>query len=56
VHTVAQLEFSPLTKTWLLYCYDRSAKRIPYSESEESPAIEPLLMEVDQDPTGIFWG
>ena len=49
---VAQFEYGPATKTWSLYAYDRNNKRKPYSTGP----LEILILEVDNDRTGIFWG
>lgn len=53
---VAQFEFTPATRKWKLYCFDRNSKRIPYSHCQDEERFETLLAEVDKDPTGIFWG
>lgn len=52
----AQFEYSPATKRWTLYCFDRNSRRRPYYEADENQAFEYLLAEVNEDPTGIFWG
>jgi len=49
---IAQFEYSAATKAWSLYGYDRNDKRVPVSKG----SLEKLTQEVDQDPTGIFWG
>jgi len=53
---VAQFRFSPLSKAWTLYCADRNSKWHLYSEIDPALNFEVLLEEVDDDPTGIFWG
>ncbi len=53
---VAQFRFDPKPMKWTLYCADRNSKWHLYDEIEPSNKIEDLLKEVDQDPTGIFWG
>jgi hypothetical protein len=53
---VAQFRFNSQRKEWTLYCADRNSRWHPYSEAEPSRNFEDLLKEVDEDPTGIFWG
>lgn len=53
---IAQFEFDPEHRTWRLYCYDRNARRRAYYLCEEEAQLEKLLLEVDADPSGIFWG
>ncbi|MBA3013577.1 MAG: DUF3024 domain-containing protein [Proteobacteria bacterium] len=53
---IAQFEFNPETRKWKLYCFDRNDKRMHYPEHNEDSRLESLLAEVDNDPTGIFWG
>jgi len=49
---VAQFEYSVATKIWCLYGYNRNDKRLPYSKG----TLEKMILEVDKDTTGIFWG
>jgi hypothetical protein len=53
---VAQFRFKPRTKEWILYWADRNSKWHEYALIEPSRNFEPLLKEVHEDPTGIFWG
>ncbi len=53
---VAQFRYSPTSREWTLYCADRNSKWHLYHEVEASKNFEDLLREVDEDPTGIFWG
>ena len=53
---VAQFRFEPGNRTWTLYCADRNDRWHPYLEVPSTPNLDDLLEEVDQDPTGIFWG
>lgn len=41
---------------WTLYYADRNSKWHLYYEIEPSADFDDLLREVDEDPTGIFWG
>ena len=53
---VAQLRYEPTERTWCLYCRDRNERWFLYDGIEPAPSVVPLLAEVDEDPTGIFWG
>lgn len=53
---VAQLRHDPATGLWSLHCADRNGRWWPYHELAPSRSIDPLLAEIDADPTGIFWG
>jgi hypothetical protein len=53
---VAQFRFNKNTVKWFLYCVDRNNKWHSYFEIEPDKNINKLIKEVDEDPTGIFWG
>jgi hypothetical protein len=53
---IAQLRYNPDLNHWKLYCADRNSKWHRYDLAPPARSIEPLLAEIDQDPTGIFWG
>jgi hypothetical protein len=53
---VAQLRYDKEDATWTLYCCDRNERWFEYNNVGPSADIEPLLVEIDADPTGIFWG
>jgi len=53
---VAQFRFDPDDKVWTLYCCDRNSKWHLYQGRRPSKTFDPLLKEVDKDPSGIFWG
>jgi hypothetical protein len=53
---VAQLRWDASGQEWELYCADRNGRWWPYDERDRSATIEPLLSELERDPTGIFWG
>jgi hypothetical protein len=53
---VAQFRLDPETLSWSLYCRDRNERWHYYDDVEPSPDLADLLREVNEDPTGIFWG
>ena len=53
---VAQFRFVPDSKEWSLYCADRNSRWHLYYDLNPQRDFEMLLKEVDDDPTGIFWG
>lgn len=52
---IAQFEYSPESLNWTLYWYDRKNRRQPYPAGRNKDTLEKLILEVDSDPTGIFW-
>jgi hypothetical protein len=52
---IAQFEYSPESAHWTLYWYDRKNRRQPYPTGRNRDTLEKLVVEVDSDPTGIFW-
>lgn len=56
----AQFRYDPETEKWSLFWLDSSGNLHPYEELvPEFPSennLDQLIEEVDQDPTGIFWG
>lgn len=53
---VAQFRYVETDRCWRLYCADRKSKWHLYKGLEPSSTLDPLLAEVDADPTCIFWG
>lgn len=53
---VAQLRYDRSSSRWSLYCCDRNERWWPYDDITPSASVDPLLAEIDADPTGIFWG
>lgn len=53
---VAQFRYDDKTKLWTLYCADRNSNWHLYDEVEPAKSIQTLVDEVEDDPTGIFWG
>jgi hypothetical protein len=52
----ARLHYTAKTGLWSLYCIDGNSRWHRYPFAAPSPRVEVLLREIDQDPTGIFWG
>jgi hypothetical protein len=52
---VAAIRYDPADGTWQLFCFDRNARRRAY-RARPTADIAVLLAEIDDDPTGIFWG
>lgn len=53
---IARMDFNPETMGWTLYAYDRNSKPFLYDFTEIDATLDRLIQEVDEDPTGIFWG
>ncbi len=53
---LAQLRYDPSDHHWRLYAADRNSRWHYYDMTEPTPQLDELLKEIDDDPTGIFWG
>jgi hypothetical protein len=53
---VAQLRYQPTDHQWRLYCADRNRRWHYYDMAEPTTRLDELINEIDEDPTGIFWG
>lgn len=53
---VAQFRYHPVSRKWTLFCADRNSRWHKYLDTDPTPDFDALLKEVDEDPTGIFWG
>ena len=53
---IAQLRYDAGSGAWSLYCCDRNERWFLYVDVEPSRDVAPLIAEIDEDPTGIFWG
>ncbi|MBA3071919.1 MAG: DUF3024 domain-containing protein, partial [Nitrospirae bacterium] len=53
---IAQIRYDDKTGKWTLYCADRNDKWHEYYDIEPTKNIGEILAEIDEDPTGIFWG
>ena len=56
IYRVARFRYNPKDGTWSLYYVDRNEKWQEYMDIVPSPSLDDLLKEVQEDPTGIFWG
>ncbi len=52
----AQLHYSVKDGLWTLYCSDRNGRWHKYMEYYRVKYVGKLLKEIDEDPTGIFYG
>lgn len=53
---VARLRYLAGRGVWLLDWQDRHERWHLYDDIEPSRHVEPLLAEIEEDPTSIFWG
>ena len=53
---VAQLRHDPEGDTWTLHCSDSGGRWFLYDDVAPASTVAPLLVEIEEDPTGIFWG
>jgi hypothetical protein len=53
---VAQLRYDERSGRWTLYAADRNSRWFLYDDVGPSRDVGPLLAEIDEDPTAIFWG
>lgn len=52
---VARLRYAKTAKTWTPYWRDRNHRFHRYDRLPPSAHVEDLLLEIDRDPTGVFW-
>jgi len=53
---IAQIRYNEKTGDWSLYIADRNSNWHEYYGLEPTPDLDVILNEIDNDPTGIFWG
>jgi hypothetical protein len=53
---VAQLRYEPSDRHWRLDYADRNSRWHYYDVTEPTTNLNELIAEIDDDPTGIFWG
>jgi hypothetical protein len=54
--SIAQLRYSEEDNNWTLYCADRNGRWHLYMECDPEKDMDKLIKEIDEDPTGIFYG
>lgn len=53
---VAKIRFVRAAKEWRLFCQFRDLKWRAYEPFPSADTFDELFVEVQRDPTGIFWG
>jgi len=53
---VARFFYDAAARRWTLFWPDRNSHWRRYQRCPPSSRLDVLLVEVDHDPTGIFWG
>jgi DUF3024 family protein len=53
---IARLRYTKATGLWSLYWRDRNLRFHEYDLLPASSSVGDLLVEVERDPTAIFWG
>jgi hypothetical protein len=53
---IARLRYSPMHAEWTLSWCDRNLRWHRYDGIAPAASVDPLLAEIDADPTAIFWG
>ena len=53
---IARLRYVAARGVWMLDWRDRSLRWHRYDRIDPSPHVDPLLAEIQADPTAIFWG
>lgn len=53
---IARLRYTKTRNEWAIDWRDRNLRFHRYDLAEPSTDVQPLLDEVDRDPTAIFWG
>jgi hypothetical protein len=53
---ICSMQWDSVTGLWALYARDRHGRRLDYPYVDPAPSVKSLLVELDDDPTSIFWG
>ncbi len=53
---IARLRYSQTHAKWTLFWRDRNLHWHRYERIDTAARVDPLLAEIDADPTAIFWG
>lgn len=54
--SIARLRYTQTRREWTLYWSNQHGQFRLYDTLSPAPGVEPLLAEIDRDPTCIFWG
>jgi hypothetical protein len=54
--SIAQFRYDSADEKWTLYFADRNDKWHMYMDCDSSKDLQDLIDEVNEDPTGIFFG
>jgi hypothetical protein len=55
-HGIARLRYTASSAVWHLFWRDRNMRFHRYEPCAASAHVADLLVEIERDPTGIFWG
>ena len=53
---IGQLRYDPEAARWTLFWADRNSRWHLYEDLDADQPVQVLLDEINDDPTGIFWG
>ena len=53
---VAQLRYDDTAQRWRLFSFGSDDRWHPYEPAPSVPEVAPLLVAIEEDRTGIFWG
>ena len=53
---VAQLRYDDAARRWRLYSSSSDNRWHPYELASPAPDVAPLLVAIEEDRTGTFWG
>ena len=53
---VAQLRYDDAARRWRLFSSGSDDRWHPYELASPAPDVAPLLVAIEEDRTGIFWG
>ncbi|MCL4537074.1 MAG: DUF3024 domain-containing protein [Nitrospirae bacterium] len=53
---IAKMKYDKNTGKWMLYYADRHNRWHKYWDFKPTKNLDAILVEIDRDPTGIFWG
>ncbi len=53
---IARIDFDRESHGWTLWAYDRNDRPRDYIDLHPNATLDEVIDEIDDDPTGIFWG